>query len=85
MHNINSRSTLTWLSYFIDHCISEGLLVYSGGFAVIHIHWNYSNPWLLICPTAISFSPVWLYLVILNLRAEKKVALQVFSYRPIFI
>lgn len=57
-------------SYFIDHCISEGLLVSCGGFAVIHIHGNYPNPWLVIFPTVLSFSSVRLHFFILNLRKE---------------
>lgn len=68
--NMNSWFKLNWLSYFIDHCISEGLLFSSGGFAVIHIHRNYPNPWLLILPTILSFSSARLYFFILNLKKE---------------
>lgn len=77
---------LNWLSYFIDHCISEGLLVSCGGFAVIHFHRNYPNPWLLIFPTVLSFSSVRLHFFILNLRKENTwCSISSISYRSMCI
>lgn len=44
----NSQHAATTHTHFIDHGVSEGLLVPSGGFAVVHLHGHQADPRLLL-------------------------------------
>lgn len=59
-------------TYFIDHCISEGLLVSSGGFAVVHLHRHDSDPQLLLFAVVLHFPSAHLQLVIPNLTTQNR-------------
>lgn len=70
MNKICCRFRVNWTSHFIDHCISKGLLVSSGGFAVVHLHRHHPDPWLLLFGVVLAFFSTPLHLLILNLRTE---------------